>query len=106
MSRTHRFHLFAAAGLLGSTLTAPAMVQGQSLDPGRALLNYTAAIAPAANPGVTWSAGLPLDPAGQGEGEQALLGRRAAVPAGAASSVRRSPIGGELALLGREPEIE
>jgi hypothetical protein len=102
MFRTHRFHLFAAAGLF----IGPAMVQAQSFDPGRALLNHSTIAVPTANPGMPWSAGLALAPAGQSEGEQALLGRRTAVRAGAASSVRGSPIGGDRALLGREPEIE
>jgi hypothetical protein len=106
MSRTHRFHLFAAAGLLGSTLTAPAIVQAQSYDAGRALLNYNIATVSTRDPVVNWILGPALDPAAQSEGELALLGRRTAIPIRAVASVRRAPVGGEVALLGREPEVE
>lgn len=106
MSRTHRFHLIAAAGLLASTLTAPAIVQAQSPDHGRALLNNSVVALSTRDPAVNWILGPALEPGAQSEAEQALLGRRTAIPIRAASWVRRSPVRGEVALLGREPEVE
>ena len=106
MVRTHRFHLIAAAGLLGSTLAAPAMVQAQSFDPSRALLNSSIVALSSRDPVVNWILGPALDPAAQSEGELALLGRRSAIPIRAVAPVRRAPVAGEMALLGREPEVE
>ena len=106
MSRTHRFHLIAAAGLVGGALTAPAIVQAQSFDPSRALLNNSVVALSSRDPVVTWRLGPSLDPAAQSEGERALLGGRTAIPIRAVASVRRAPVGGEVALLGREPEVE
>jgi hypothetical protein len=107
MSRTHHFHIIvAAAGLLGSTLTAPAIVQAQSFNPSRALLNKSIVALSTRDPVVNWILGPALDPAAQSEGELALLGRRTAIPIRAVSSVSRAPVGGEVALLGREQEVE
>ena len=106
MSRTHRFHLFAAAGLLGGTLTAPAMVQAQSHDPGRALLNNSVVALSTRDPVANWLLGPALEPAAQSEGERALLGNRAAIPIRAVSTARGAPVGGKQALLAREPEVE
>jgi hypothetical protein len=106
MSRTRRFHMITAAGLLGSTLAMPAMVQAQSPDAGRALLNNGIVAISTRDPVVNWLLGPALDTATQTEGEQALLGRRTAISFRAVSSVRRATVGGELALLGTEPEIE
>jgi hypothetical protein len=105
MSRTQRLHILAAAGLLG-TLTAPAMVQAQSHDAGRALLNNSVVAISTRDPVVNWLLGPALDAAAQTEGERALLGGRTAIPIRAVSSARNAPIGGEVALLGREPEVE
>jgi hypothetical protein len=106
MSRTHRFHIITATGLLGSTLTLPAIVQAQSFSPSRALLNNSIVALSTRDPVVNWILGPALDPAAQSEGELALLGRRTAIPIRAVSSVKRAPVGGEVALLGREPEVE
>jgi hypothetical protein len=106
MSRTHRFHIIAAAGLLGSTLAAPAIVQAQSYNSSRALLNNSIVALSTRDPVVNWILGPALDPASQSDGELALLGRRTAIPIRAVSSVRRAPIGAEVALLGRAPGRE
>lgn len=105
MSRTDRFYILAA-GLLGSALTAPAMVQAQSHSPGRALLNTSVVALSTRDPVANWLLGPALDPVAQSEGEHALLGRRTTIPIRTVPSVRRAPVGGEVALLGREQEVE
>jgi hypothetical protein len=106
MSRTHRFHIIAAAVLFGGTLTLPAIAQAQSFSSSRALLNNSVVALYARDPVVNWLLGPALDPAAQSEGELVLLGRRTAIPIRAVSSVRRAPVGGEVALLGRKQEVE
>ena len=106
MSRTHRFHLIAAAALLGSTLAAPAMVQAQNQGAGRALLNTSIVALSTRDPAVNWLLGPALQAGAQSEGEEALLGKRTSLPIRVASSVMRAPVGGREALLGRQPETE
>ena len=106
MSRTHRFHLIAAAALLGSTLAAPAIVQAQNQGAGRALLNTSIVALSTRDPAVNWLLGPALQAGAQSESEEALLGKRTSLPIRATSSVRRAPVGGREALLGRQPETE
>jgi len=106
MSRIQRFHLIAAAGLVGSALTAPAIVQAQSFGPSQALLNTSIVALSPRDPVMNWILGPALDPAAQSEGELALLGRRSTIPLRAVGSGRPAPVGGEFALLGREHEGE
>jgi hypothetical protein len=106
MSRTHRFHVIAAAALLGSSLAAPAIVQAQNYGAGRALLNTSIVALSTRDPAVNWLLGPALQADAQSEGELALLGRRTAIPIRAVAPVRRAPVAGEMALLGRQPEAE
>jgi hypothetical protein len=115
MSRTIHslgLQIFAAGGLLGTSLVVPATAVAQTASPTQALLNYTVTPSYVIGPVVSWAPASGIARSGGDEGARALLGRGEAdpastpypEPANGASQLSSRSVNGGLALLGKWTE--